>query len=93
MTSTLFGGADQPIIEPYNTGYLQVSDGHQLYFAQYGSPEGVPVVVLHGGPGTGIRDNMIHAFDLTLYRVVAFDQRGAMRSKPFGSMRANTTPY
>ena len=42
-----------PEIEPYNTGTLQVSDTHHLYFEECGNPHGKPVVYLHGGPGAG----------------------------------------
>lgn len=72
-------------------GYLQVSNIHQIYYAVYGNPEGIPVVVLHGGPGGGGKNDAIRLFDLDRYRVVLFDQRGAMRSRPFACMDENTT--
>ena len=39
-----------PEIQPYQEDYLQVSDLHSLWFAQYGNPQGVPIIILHGGP-------------------------------------------
>src|ERR1700728_536478 len=68
---------------PYDTGYLQVSDIHHIYYAQFGNPHGMPIVVLHGGPGAGCSDSWSSFFDLSFYRVVMFDQRGAYRSRPF----------
>jgi proline iminopeptidase len=40
-----------PEIEPFQSGFLQVSDRHSLYYEQSGDPGGKPVVFLHGGPG------------------------------------------
>lgn len=79
------------IVEPLTTGYLPVSEIHQLYYATYGNPEGTPVVVLHGGPGVGFDDVYLSFFDLRHWHVIMFDQRGAMRSKPFACMEENTT--
>ena len=42
-----------PPIEPYETGMLEVGDGHRLYWELSGNPNGKPVVFLHGGPGGG----------------------------------------
>ena len=74
---------------PNYDGMLQVSSIHSLYYAVYGNPEGIPVVVLHGGPGAGCYDAMTRFFDLSKYLVVMFDQRGAMRSTPLASMEDN----
>jgi len=80
-----------PIHSARQEGYLQVSDKHQIFYALYGNPSGVPVVVLHGGPGMGCSDRFSRFFDLDRFNVVMFDQRGAMRSKPFACMEENTT--
>ena len=79
-----------PEIEPYLTGTLKVSDLHELYYEECGNPNGVPVVFLHGGPGSGASKASRRFFDPKYYRIVLFDQRGAPRSKPFGEMRENT---
>ena len=42
-----------PPIEPFRTGFLRVSDVHELYFEESGNPDGKPAVFLHGGPGGG----------------------------------------
>lgn len=73
------------------SGYHIVSDGHKLYFEVYGNPDGIPVLFLHGGPGIGFSDYDKQFFDEEKFRVLFFDQRGASRSKPFGSIKNNTT--
>lgn len=82
-----------PEIGPFQTGFLPLSDGHTMYWEQVGNPRGVPVLFLHGGPGAGA--GIIHRrfFDPGFWRVVIFDQRGAGRSRPMGSLAANTTPH
>lgn len=80
-----------PVSEAFDEGYLHVSPIHQLWYAQYGNPKGVPVVVLHGGPGAGCANDDMRYFDPSFWRIVLFDQRGAKRSKPFGEVRDNTT--
>lgn len=80
-----------PPIDPYNQFVLDVGDGHRVYVEQCGNPEGIPVVVLHGGPGGGCSPTMRRYFDPQKYRVILFDQRGCGRSRPHASIEANTT--
>ncbi|HZI18279.1 MAG TPA: prolyl aminopeptidase [Pyrinomonadaceae bacterium] len=80
-----------PPIEPYNTGTLQVSPLHTVYYEECGNPDGQPVVFLHGGPGGGIVPEYRQFFDPAAYRVVLFDQRGSGRSTPHASLEENTT--
>ncbi|SFJ59750.1 prolyl aminopeptidase [Celeribacter neptunius] len=80
-----------PQIAVYDHRMLDVGDGHQLYVEQSGNPAGIPVVVLHGGPGGGCSPYMRRYFDPSRYRIILFDQRGCGRSKPFASVEANTT--
>ncbi len=82
-----------PDITPYATGHLDVGDGHVLHYELCGNPEGLPAVVLHGGPGAGCSATHRRFFDPTRYRIVLFDQRGAGRSRPKGSLEANTTAH
>jgi proline iminopeptidase len=82
-----------PEIGPYETGYLPLSDGHVMYWEQVGNPNGKPVLFLHGGPGAGAGAVHRRFFDPNFWRVIIFDQRGAGRSKPLGSLVANTTPH
>ena len=85
-----------PEIEPFAAGYLPLEEqagesGHVMYWEQVGRPDGRPVLFLHGGPGAGA--GIVHRrfFDPLLWRAVIFDQRGAGRSRPQGSLRCNDT--
>ena len=82
-----------PPLEPYATGRLPVGDGHELHFEELGRRDGIPVVFLHGGPGSGIPAEHRRFFDPARFRVVLFDQRGAGRSTPLASIAANTTDH
>jgi proline iminopeptidase len=81
-----------PPIEPYNAGFLDLEAPHRMYFEESGNPKGVPVVFLHGGPGAGASAVHRQFFDPAFYRIVVYDQRGAGRSVPLGSLENNTTP-
>ena len=80
-----------PPIEPFDQRVVDVGDGHRVYVEQCGKPDGVPVLVLHGGPGGGCSPAMRRYFDPAVYRVVLFDQRGCGRSRPHASVSHNTT--
>lgn len=87
-----------PAIDPYDSGMLDVGDGHLVYWECCGNPEGTPAIYLHGGPGSGCSPGQRRFFDPDAYRVVLFDQRGSGRSRPLASepdadLRANTTAY
>ncbi len=77
--------------EPFDRQMLDVGDGHQIYLEQCGRRDGVPVIVVHGGPGGGCSPMMRRFFDPSVYRVILFDQRGCGRSRPFASVTNNTT--
>ncbi|XP_023764772.3 proline iminopeptidase, partial [Lactuca sativa] len=78
-------------IEPYATGFLEVSDLHTIYWEQSGNPSGHPVVFLHGGPGGGTSPSNRRFFDPEFYRIILFDQRGAGKSTPHACLEDNTT--
>ncbi len=80
-----------PEIEPFDSGMLEVSELHTLYYEQSGNPHGKPVVFLHGGPGGGTNPKCRRFFDPAVYRIVLFDQRGCGRSTPHAELMANTT--
>lgn len=80
-----------PPVEPFDRRMLDVGQGHQVYVEQCGNPDGLPVVVLHGGPGGGCSPAMRRYFDPRVYRMVLFDQRGCGRSQPHSSVIENTT--
>ncbi|NDF15653.1 prolyl aminopeptidase [bacterium] len=80
-----------PEIEPYRTGMLPVTDGHNLYFEECGSPAGKPAIFIHGGPGGGTQPVDRRYFDPQKYRIILFHQRGAGKSEPAASLHENTT--
>ncbi len=80
-----------PPIEPWRRGWLAVGHGHAIYFEQCGNPRGLPLVVLHGGPGSGCSPRMRQLFDPARFCIVLFDQRGCGRSTPRGERAHNTT--
>lgn len=80
-----------PEIEAYASGWLEVGDGHRIYWERSGTPGAKPAVFLHGGPGGGFSPSHRRLFDPTLYDVLLFDQRGCGRSTPHASLEANTT--
>ena len=80
-----------PPIDPYETHVMPRDGGHRIYVEQVGNPSGVPVMVLHGGPGGGCSPLMRRFFNPKIYRIILFDQRGCGRSTPKASVTANTT--
>ncbi len=88
LEATLF-----PPVAPLSEQYLKVSDLHQIWVVEYGNPQGIPMIVVHGGPGAGISSNEPRYADPKKYRIIAFDQRGAGRSLPHGEMKENSTQY
>ena len=92
-SETLSNTAFYPAIEPFQSGTLPLDALHTMYFEQSGNPEGVPVVFLHGGPGSGASPAHRQFFDPHFYRIVIFDQRGAGRSTPLGELHDNSTRH
>ena len=74
-----------PVIEPYQHGWLEVGDGDRMYWETCGDADGKPGVVVHGGPGSGCTPWHRALFDPAAYRLVLFDQRGCGRSTPHAS--------
>ncbi|HVZ67059.1 MAG TPA: prolyl aminopeptidase [Patescibacteria group bacterium] len=77
-----------PIIK---SGYLDVGDGHQIYWEDWGNPKATPIFSLHGGPGSNFNESHKAIFDPNIHRVIFHDQRGSGKSKPFASIEHNTT--
>ncbi|KXN68295.1 proline iminopeptidase [Conidiobolus coronatus NRRL 28638] len=80
-----------PKIEACKRGKLQVSDIHQLYYEESGNKHGLPVLFLHGGPGSGCYLSDHRFFDPKAYRIILLDQRSSGKSKPSASIIQNTT--
>ncbi|OYY25915.1 MAG: hypothetical protein B7X79_06370 [Acidovorax sp. 17-64-282] len=72
---------------------MAVGEGHMLYVEECAAVDGLPVVFLHGGPGSGCSPNQRRLFDPARYRAILVDQRGCGRSRPLGNTRANTTAH
>ena len=81
------------MVEPFDRRVIEVCGGHQIHIEQSGNPDGVPVIVLHGGPGGGCSPYMRRFFDPAHYRAILFDQRGCGRSRPHAEVQANTTAH
>src|SRR3546814_539019 len=82
-----------PEIEPFETGMLDVGDGHTIYWERVGTKGAKPAVFLHGGPGGGISAKNRQLFDSNRYDVMLFDQRGCGKSTPQAELEANTTGH
>jgi proline iminopeptidase len=79
-----------PDLEPYAIHHYK-RDNHQIYVEECGNPGGIPVLFLHGGPGSGCKPYHRCFFDTARYRIILLDQRGAGRSLPHGELSHNTT--
>ena len=73
----------------FDAAWLDVGHGHRIYYEQAGAPDGLPIVLLHGGPGSGANARQRGIADATRWRIVQFDQRGAGRSTPAGETAHN----
>jgi len=80
-----------PELSPFETDILELKGGHSIYFEQSGNEDGLPVIFLHGGPGSGCNENHRRYFNPDKYRIIIFDQRGCNRSTPNGCAENNST--
>ena len=80
-----------PAIDAHQHYRLHPDSNHKVYVEEAGNPEGIPVIFLHGGPGSGCNENHRRYFNPDKYRIVLFDQRGCHRSQPLGETKQNTT--
>lgn len=78
-------------LKTFDEGLLKESDGHKIYYYQYGNPTGKPVIYFHGGPGGSAKSDYAKLFDLKKYKVIAFDQRGCGKSEYQDLLEENTT--
>src|SRR4051812_5193055 len=62
-----------PASRARRSGWLRVSDIHEIYWEEFGNPRGKPAVFLHGGPGAGADKRAHRFFDPDAYRIVVFD--------------------
>lgn len=85
--------SNSQITDPFvnNSGMLDVGDGHQIYWEDWGNPSATPAIHFHGGPGGGTNTSHKLLFNPELHRVIFFDQRGSGKSTPFAEIKDNTT--
>lgn len=80
-----------PPLAANTTLQFDVGDGHCLYVERCGNAGAIPVVFLHGGPGSGCKAEHRQFFAPQAYDIILFDQRGAGRSTPYGGVDHNDT--
>ena len=80
-----------PSIKPYRTGFLTVNVLHRIYWECSGNPKGIPVLILHGGPGGASQPLYRRFFNPNKYNIIQFDQRGCGKSTPNAEISQNTT--
>ena len=80
-----------PKIEAHTTGFLKVSHIHTIAWERSGNPDGIPVIVIHGGPGGGSQPSYRRYFDPAKFDIIQFDQRGCGRSTPYAELKDNNT--
>jgi proline iminopeptidase len=82
-----------PEINDVTSYEIAVDDPHKLYVEECGNPNGIPVIFLHGGPGSSCNVNHRRFFNPEKYRIILFDQRGCGLSTPHGCLDKNTTQH
>jgi len=80
-----------PEISPYNTFFLETKSQHTVYIEESGTPDGIPVIFLHGGPCSGTKPHHRRFFNPEKYRIILMDQRGSGLSLPYGELENNST--
>jgi len=80
-----------PHLDAYVNHTFAVAPPHKLHVEECGNPSGIPVVFLHGGPGSGCEAYHRRFFNPNKYRIILFDQRGCGRSSPHAELKENNT--
>lgn len=79
-----------PVTAARAEGHIDRPGGHRIYWQDAGAVDGLPVVLVHGGPGGSCSDGYRRTLDSTALRIVQFDQRGCGRSEPAGRLDENS---
>jgi proline iminopeptidase len=77
-------------IQDFDHGHLQISKSHKIWYSQYGNPDGIPILVVHGGPGSQSKTKHAEIYTMANTRVILFDQRGCGQSEPQGEVDDNS---
>src|SRR5262245_23338717 len=77
----------------HDEGLLDVGQGNHVYWQSRGNLKGRPVLIVHGGPGSGRSRGAHRSFDAERFRVVLFDQRGCGDSVPTAADPATDMGY
>ena len=72
------------------TGYLERDGGDRIYWEDSGAEEGIPIVLIHGGPGGSNQPGYRRTCDPQRLRIIQFDQRGCGKSEPKGALAGNS---
>ena len=80
-----------PKIDAHTTGILEVTELHTIAWERAGNPDGMPVIVIHGGPGGGSQPSYRQYFDPEFFDIIQFDQRGCGQSTPYAELTDNNT--
>ena len=80
-----------PGLSPIRQGWLPVGDGHALHWELSGNIKGIPVVWLHGGPGSCASSLHRRFFDPERFLIIQYDQRGCGKSLATQTLAHNQT--
>lgn len=76
----------QASAELFDSGWLSLRDGAEVYWEVSGNPDGAPLLWLHGGPGTGLGSGGYKRQpDPEKWLLIGLDQRGCGRSRPLAN--------
>ena len=79
-----------PVTAADDCGHLQRDHDHRIYYELAGNPDGLPLVMCHGGPGGSGNPGYRRMVDSEICRIVQFDQRGCGKSTPTGNLDGNS---
>jgi proline iminopeptidase len=79
-----------PPIKPFDHSWLSVGNNHKIYLEQCGNPKGIPLLLVHGGPGLGISIDDRRFADPKKFHIILFDQRGCGKSTPHSEIKNNS---
>ena len=80
-----------PEIDAHTNDFLKVTDLHTIAWERSGNPDGIPVIVIHGGPGGGSQPSYRQYFNPEKFDIIQFDQRGCGQSTPYAELEDNNT--